>query len=186
MIRSILVSLLSLLPCLCMAQRSLEFYYLVHDHNGDELVRIIDGVCAASRSDAGKTVYFYMPNADDPVCLKLSGEGNEDYDRLVGELKARVSHGVYPEVDRQTVCDILSDGFAEFDKVSFNFYITPGFVQQSYGDAVISRLYWDMDLDRLPSGKCQVRVFTERGERIDDSKLFGRKTGGFPVVLGTY
>ena len=184
--KSLIISMLLLLPCLCMAQRSLEFYYLVHDHNGQELVKVVDGVRASALDNAGRTVYFYMPDGDTPHYFKVSAEDSEAYSKLTDELKARVSHTVYPDVDRQTVCDILSDGFASFDKVIFNFFVSSGFVQQSYGDAVISRLYWDMDLDSLPSGKCQIKVFSEQGDKINNSKLFGRKTGGLPVVIGTY
>lgn len=186
MMKSLLVLIMYLMPCLCLAQKSLDFYYLVHDHNGNELIAVINGVRDSYQGRDDRTVYLYMPDGDTPVYFALSKQEDKRYSTLIDEIRARVSHRVYPEGDRETVCNILSDGFGTFDKVCFNFYITSGFIQQSYCDAVISHLYWDIDLDKFPPGKCQINVFTQKGERIDTSNLFGRKTGNFPVKLGTY
>lgn len=184
---------LLLLPCLSRAQKTLEFYYFAHDHFGKELRKVVDEVRFTARYNESRTVIFYLANGNKPVYFKVSTDDEKAYSEFIEELNDQVSHLVYPEVDRQTICDILSggrflptSGFDSYDHVLLNYFISSSFVQQDFDDAVIGRLYWDMDLDQMPRSKCQIRIYCAPGERIKEDSLFGSKIGKIPVLLDTF
>lgn len=195
--RSFIFLALLLLPAMAMAQKSLELYYIAHDHYESSLKNVLDVVRRNARYNTDRTVVFYLANRDEPVYFQVSPDDERKYTRFMETLNAQTSHTVSPDVDRLMLIDMFSEGrflktkgFDSYDKVVFNFYINPSFVQMDYCDAVIGRLYWDMELATLPKGKLEVNIFhhADDGGKYREDKLFGRGRlmGGFEPLVDTY
>ena len=174
---------------------TLELYYIAHDHYETALSGILDQVRRNTRYSPERTVIFYLANGNTPVRLRVSPDDELDYENFRETLNAQTSHSVYPEVDRLMLIDMLSEGrfiptkgLDSYDRVVFNYYITPGFVAMDFCDAVIGRLYWDMEMAKLPRNKLEINIFHSPDERIDEDRLFGRKNfmNKFPVLVDSF
>jgi len=194
--RRYIVFLLLLSGLLAKAQsKTVELYYIAHDGHETALSEILDQVRRNARYNPDRTVVFYLANGNKPVWLRVRPEDELEYNRLRETLNEQTSHNVYPEVDRLMLIDIFSEGrtvpeigFDSYDRVVFNYYITSGFVAMNYCDALIGRLYWDMELDKLPRTKLEINIFHSPDEKINEDKLFGRKNlmGKFPILVDSF
>lgn len=194
----VLLILLSLVgPFLCRAQKTLEVYYIAHDHYESSLSSILNVVRQNSRYNTDKKVLFYLANIDKPEWFFLSPKDDQDYQKFMGELNGQTSHNVYPDIDRLKLIEILSDksvtkgiGLGAYQSVVFNYYITPSFAMMEYCDAVIGRLFWDLDMGSIPREKLEINIYhhSDDGYSYDENQLFGRKNllNGFPVLIDTY
>ena len=175
--------------------RSLELYYIAHDHYETAISSILDQVRRNTRYSPHRTVIFYLANGNLPVRVRVSPDDETEYEAFRDILNSQTSHNVYPEVDRYMIMDMLSEGkyiptkgFDEYDKVVFNYFITPGFVAMDFCDALIGRLYWDMELSRIPRNKLEINICHSPYDKIDEDRLFGRKNliGNFPVLVDSF
>lgn len=175
--------------------KSLELYYIAHDHYETAITGILDQVRRNTRYSPERTVIFYLANGNLPVRVRISPDDELEYEAFRETLNSQTSHNVYPEVDRYMLMDMLSEGkfiptkgFDDYDKVVFNFYITPGFVAMDFCDALIGRLFWDLELAKLPRNKLEINIFHSPHEKIDEDRLFGRKNliGNFPVLVDSF
>ena len=55
-------------------------------------------------------------------------------------------------------------------------------------DALIGRLYWDMDMQTLGKRKLEINIFHNPDIRVDENKLFGRKNliEQFPYLVDSF
>lgn len=175
--------------------KSLEFYYIAHDHYETRISSVLSVVHDNASNDPDRTVVFYLANGYKPLIHLVSRGDQDDYLAFVEELNSRTSHPVMPNIDRDEILDVLSgkkllntEGFKSYNKVTFNFFVTPGFVSMDYGDTLIGGLFWAMDLDELPLNVLQINVFHSPEEQLTEDRLFGRKklTGDFPVQISTF
>ncbi len=185
------------IPALCAAQRSLELYYIAHDHFESSLTEMIELTRRNARYDDSRTVVCYLSNGNTPVFFKISPEDERAFQEFRTILNEQTSHSVYPDVDRLMIIDIFSEGrflptkgFDSYDKVILNFFINQSFVQMDYCDAVIGRLFWAMDLSSMPKNKLEINIFHHPEDLGDysDEKMFGRKNylGGFEPLVDSY
>lgn len=186
-----------LLPLLCSAQKTVELYYIAHDHYESDLTNLLEIARRNARFNTGRTLVFYLADGNEPLYFRVGAEDDRDYTKFITKLNEQTSHNVYPDVDRLMLIDIFSEGrflptkgFDSYDKVIFNFYINPAFVLMEYCDALIARLYWDMELSSLPKDKLEINIFHHQddGGSYSEDKLFGRRRllGGFEPLIDTY
>lgn len=175
--------------------KSLELYYIAHDHYETTISTILEKVRADARNNPERTVVFYLADGPKSQFFKVSPEDEDAWIAFNDELVSRTAHPVTPLADRDAIMDLLTredimgdKGFDAFDRVVLNFYITPGFVSMDYGDTLIGGLYWNMDLASLPSDKLQINVFHAPDAKVSPDRLFGRKrlTGNFPVRISPF
>lgn len=175
--------------------KSIELYYITHDRDETAIAKILDQVRRNVRYNPDRTVIFYLANGNNPYKLRVRPEDEIEYDRFREALKAQTLHNVHPEVDRLMLIDLFAEGralptrgFDAYDKVVFNFFITPGFVEMNYCDALIGRLFWDMELDKLPRAKLEINIYHSPAYRLDEDKLFGRKNliKNFPILVDSF
>ena len=175
--------------------KSLEVYYIAHDHYETTLTRILEQVHRNARYNPERTVIFYLANGNSPVRMLVSPEDEQVFEFFIEMLNSQTSHSVYPEVDRLMLMDMLSEGrfiptkgFDGYDRVVFNYYITPGFVSMDFCDALIGRLYWNMDMRTLRKGRLEINIFYNPDSRIDENRMFGRKglMDQFPILVDTF
>ena len=189
--------LLLLVPVLVRAQKSLELYYIAHDHYEAQLSDILKEVRQNARYNSSKTVIYYLANVDSPKYVVVSPNDEKEYQSFIEELNNQSSHNIYPEVDRMKLMELLSSpiitggkDLSSFENVVFNFYINPTFAIMSYGDSIIGRLYWDMELDSVPRSKLEINIYHhgDDGYDYDEKHLFGRQDllNGFPVLIDTF
>lgn len=194
-IKYILILGMLLLPSSRLLGKSLELYYIAHDHYETTITRILEQVRRNARYNTDRTVIFYLANGNSPVRMLVSPNDEQDYDFFIEMLNSQTSHNVYPEVDRLMIMDMLSEGrfiptkgFDDYDSVVFNYYITPGFISMDFCDALIGRLYWDMDMQTLGKRKLEINIFHNPDIRVDENKLFGRKNliEQFPYLVDSF
>ncbi|MBR4827006.1 MAG: hypothetical protein IKZ91_03885 [Bacteroidales bacterium] len=175
--------------------KTLEVYYIAHDHYETRLSDILDQVRRNTRYNPDRTVIFYLANGNKPVRVLVSPDDETEYNSFRETLNSQTSHNVYPEVDRYMLIDMLSEGkyvpakgLDSYRKVVFNYFITAGFVAMDFCDALIGRLYWDMEMDKIPRNKIEINIFHSPDDRIDEDRLFGRKNliGNFPVLVDSF
>ena len=180
----VLTVIAALLPFLLYG-RQLEVHYVAHDHYEVVLGKMLAAVWSDAKSDPEKTVVLYLANGDEPVVLVSTSEDKTDIDGFINELNSRTRHSVYPESDRLYIMEKLAGeewggpGFDGFSKVVFNFYINKSFVETEFCDALIARLYWDLELGSLPKGSLAVNVLYPREsgniQALKASALFGKE-----------
>lgn len=175
--------------------KTLELFYIAHDRHEAELTEILDQVRRNARYNPDRTVVFYLANGGAPLKVWVRPEDELEYNRFREKLNEQTSHNVYPEVDRLMLIDIFSEGrtipmkgFDAYDRVMLNYYITPGFIAMNYCDALIGRLYWDMELDKMPRNKLEINIYHSPEDKIDENKLFGRKNlmKNFPILVDSF
>ena len=195
--KALLLALLLLVPVLVRAQKSLELYYVAHYHYENQITDILNVVRQNARYSSFKTVVFYLSNIDKPQYVVISPKDDKEYQDFIAELNSQSTHNVYPEIDRMKLLQILSDkaltdGYElkDCEGLVFNFYINPTFAMMGYCDAVIGRLYWDLDLNSVSRDKLEVNIFhhSDDGYKYDVNQLFGRKNllNGFPVLVDSF
>ena len=175
--------------------KSLELYYIAHDHYETVLSGIIEAVHSYVRDNPDRKVVFYLSNGNSPKYLLASKNDSESFAAFINELKSSTSHLVAPNKDRDALLSFMSsgdvlpaNGLEGFDKVVLNFFISQNFVMKEYGDALIGRLFWDMELAQLPDGKLEVNILCPKEEKIDVSQMFGRMNlmNKFPISVNVY
>lgn len=185
--------LMLLLPVAANAQNKLEFYYIAHNQYEVALTALLDDIRLDARYDNNRRVIFYLSNRKDPVYLVVSPNDEKEYEIFRDALNSQSSHTVYPEVDRMKIMELFSTGnaiptigFSSYDRVVFNFYVNRGFVEMEYGDSLIGRLYWDMDLASLP--RKDVNVYYPSSEEVNEDKVFGQKNlfGDYEPLINTF
>ncbi len=193
----LICTLALLLPLLCAAQKTVELYYVAHDHFEKQISDVLDLVRRNARYNPDRTVVFYLANRGTPEYFKVSPEDDRKYDKFMETLNSQTSHTVSPADDRLIILDLFSEGrflgskgFDGYDRVVLNFYINPSFVQMDYCDELIGRLYWDMDLASLPAGKLEINIYHHEydGGKYDEGKLFGRRRllGRFEPLVDSF
>ena len=192
-----LILMLLLVPFISRAQQSLELYYIAHDHYETQLTNILKEVRQNARYNTSKTVLFYLSNVDSPKWMVVSPNDEKEYKSLIEEINGQSSHNIYPEVDRMKLIELLSSPkitggkeLSSYESVVFNYYINPTFAVMSYGDSIIGRLYWDLDLDSVPRNKLEINIYyhSDDGFNYNEKQLFGRQNllNGFPVLIDTF
>ena len=175
--------------------KSLELYYIAHDHYETKISSILEKVRADARNNPERTVLFYLADGHKSQFFRVSPDDEDAWIAFYDELVSRTAHPVTPLTDRDAIMDLLTGedilgdkGFDAFDRVALNFYITPGFVSMDYGDTLIGGLYWNMDLANLSPDKLQINVFHAPAVKVSPDRLFGRKrlTGNFPVRISPF
>ena len=175
--------------------KTLELYYIAHDHYETAISSILSGVRNDARNNPDRAVVFYLANGSEPMYFLVSPEDDDAWSAFNDELNAKTAHPVSPLKDRDTIMSIMagedclpSKGFDEYDKVILNFFVTPGFVSMDYGDTLIGGLYWNMDLDNLPASVLKINVLPSPDGELNANRLFGRKklTGQFPVRISSF
>ena len=195
--RVVFIVVAILIPALCFAQKTLELYYIAHDHFETALTEMLELTRRNARYDDTRTVVYYLSNGNTPNYFKVSPNDERAFQEFRTVLNEQTSHSVYPDVDRLMIMDLFSEGrflptkgFDSYDKVIFNFYINQSFVQMDYCDAVIGRLYWAMDLASLPKGKLEINIFHHPDDqgKYTDEKMFGRKhfMDGYEPLVDSY
>ena len=191
----VILFLFLLIPVKGLAQKDLEFYYIAHDQHEVALTAMLDDVRKNVRYDGNRIVIFYLANGNSPRLHFVSSDDEKEYELFRSELNSQDSHNVFPEVDRQKIIELFSlgeklpaKGFDAYNRISFNFYVNKAFIDMEWGDEVIGRLYWDMELSALPKGKIQYKVYYPSGDRVNEDKIFGRKKlfGGFEPLVNTF
>lgn len=194
--------LLCLLPSLAAAQsQSLEFIYIAHDRTTpvNALCERLTEVYDYASQDEGQGVVFYLANADSPriVRMNLPGDNREDLAGLLGELRYKSAHEIYPDVDQEEIVelfntlDFLNDsGRPAFSTFTMTWYVTPTFWSLGYNEALIARLYFTLDLGSLPSNYFNMDIWHARddGLKYDEALPFGPKKlcGDNPFFLLEY
>ena len=184
-------------PIVCSAQKTLEFFYVAHDRYERDISEELDKIRRNARFNEYRTVVFYLANGGSPKFFKVSPDDDRQYTTFMETLNGQTSHNVYPDVDRLMILELLSNGrtvprkgLDGYERVSFNFYINPGFVQMNYCDAVIGRLFWDMEMDKLPRNAFEINIYHHKDDGGDyrEDKLFGRKglLGNFEPIVDTF
>lgn len=173
--------------------KKLEVYYIAHDKHEAEITDILEQVRRNARYNPERKVIFYLASGNRPVFMTVGPDDETNYLTFRGKLNEQTSHNVYPEVDRLMLIDLLSKGLSTkgldaYERVVFNYYITPGFVALNYCDALIGRLYWDMELDKMPRNKLEINIFYSQEDKINEDKLFGRKNlmKNFPILVDSF
>lgn len=179
------------------AQKTVELYYIAHDHYENLLTDVLKEVHQNNRYNNNKVVIFYLPNGANPIWMRVSPKDDKEYEYLINALNEQTSHPVFPEVDRQKIIEIFSDkdvrdgkGFIGCESVSLYFYINPGFATMGYCDAVISRICWDLELGSLPKNVVEINIYHHQfdGYNYNELKLFGRQNlmKDFSVMIDTF
>jgi len=193
----LLMLLLCLSTLVLRAQKSFELYYVAHEHYESSLMGILNEVRQNARYNTNKVVVFYLANTDHPEWFVVSPNDDKSYQKFMAELGGQTSHNVYPEVDRLKLIEILSSkdlnggrDLSAFGELAFNFYINPTFAMMDYCDALIGRMYWDLDLASIPRERLEINIYyhSDDGYTYDENQLFGRKNlmNGFPVLFDTF
>ena len=193
LIITVLVALMA--AALQAGAKTLELHYIAHDHNETDLAAILDRVRSNTRYNEDRVVIFYLANGNQPLRLRVSPQDDLAYSEFRETLISQTSHNVYPEVDRYMIMDMLSEGrfiptkgFDDYDRVVFNYYINEGFVAMDFCDALIGRLFWDLEMNKIPRNKLEINIFHAPGQRTQEDRLFGRKNlmGSFPVLVDSF
>lgn len=182
--RFVLAVIAVLLPFV-LSGRQLDVYYIAHDHYESTLSKLVTTIWNTATADPGRTVVVYLANGDEPCVMVSPSQEGSDLEAFVSTLNSRSQHNVYPESDRKFFIEKLSGtewggpGFGNFDRVVFHFYINRSFVEMGYCNALIARLYWDMEMASLPKGKLAIKIYYPRedGElqKVKASSLFGKE-----------
>lgn len=196
--RILLLTVFLLLPMMLLAQKkTLELYYIAHDHYETALSELLDVVRRNARYNEDRTVIYYLADGHTPHYFRLSPSDEEKYTEFIETLNAQSSHNIYPDEDRLFLIDIFSregvvpsKGFDAYDSVIFNYYITESFLMMDYCDALIGRLFWDMDMASIPKNKLEINIFHQPDSKMiyTVQKMFGRKNllKGFPVLIDSF
>lgn len=175
--------------------RTVELYYVAHDDDGVVLSGIIEAVHNFVRNDQNRKVVFYLSNGNNPKCVLASKDDSKDFAGLIDELKSGYSHPVAPKLDMGNLLAVLSSGsvlpeggLLDLDKLVLNFFISRNFVAREYCDAIIGRLFWNMELSQMPESKLEINILHPKSETLDASSLFGSANlmNQYPVTLNEY
>lgn len=178
-----LILLLLLVTLSVRAQKDLEFYYIAHNQDEVSLSVMLDDVRKVARYNSGLKVVYYLANGSSPLYHVVSPDDGDEYDAFRHELNSRSSHTVYPEVDRKAIIDMFSGGyplktvgFDSYNKVTFNFCVTSSFFNMGWGDGLIGRLFWEMEMDKLPKGKIAFNIYypADEKDQVNENNIFGR------------
>lgn len=185
-----------LLPLAALAQsQSLEFVYVAHDRSTPVNVlceRLKENIYDYAVQDESQAVIIYLANADAPriVRINLPGDNRDDFDNLLGELRYKSAHEIYPDVDQEEIVklfdevDFLTDsGRPSFISFKMTWYVTPTFWSLGYNESLIARLFFTLDLGSLPGSYFNLEVWHYRndGLKYDEEMPFGPKN-----LLGDY
>ena len=142
-----------------MAQgQSLQFYYIMKDHNikVTPLVEEIRDIYDFARVEKTSAAIFYLANWDEPIIVKLNlpGDNRNDMDKIFEALVTKSETTVNPSSDLEHITRLFDEiplvdasGKPTFTRVEFNYYVTPTFWDLTYNEQVIAALYFVMDMD---------------------------------------
>ena len=139
-------------------QQSLQFYYIMKDHNikVNPLVQELRDIYDFARVEKSSAAIFYLANWDEPIIVRvnLPGDNRDDMEKLFEALVTKSETTVNPSSDLEIITRLFdeiplvgADGKKEFSRVEFNYYVTPTFWDLSYNEQVIAALYFVMDMD---------------------------------------
>ena len=175
--------------------RTVELYYIAHDDDGTVLSGLIDAVHSFVRNDQDRKVLFYLSIGSNPKFVLASRDDSKEFASFIKELTSGSTHPVSPKLDMGNMLAILSSGnmlpaggLQDLDKLVLNFFISRNFVARGYGDEIIGRLFWDMELSQIPDGKLEINILHPKKETLDAAALFGSANliNQFPVTLNEY
>lgn len=184
--------ILTVLPFVASAQdQSLEFFYIAHDRSTpvNDLCERLEYVYETALSYEDNAVIFYLPNYDQPIVVKvnLPGDNRDDFKKIISELRVKVSHEIYVDVDVATITDIFNtydfitdDGNPRFSSVNLCWYVNPDFWLFQYNESLLSRLYFTLDMNQYHKmGYVTTEIWHAEGdglkEKIDRRRPFGSK-----------
>ena len=191
-----------LLPLTALAQsHSLEFIYVAHDRSTpvNALCERLTEIYDYAVQDESQSVIFYLANADAPriVRMNLPGDNRDALADLMGELRYKSAHEIYPDVDQEEIVrlfdevDFLTDtGRPSFTSFKMTWYANPTFWSLGYNESLIARLFFTLDLGSLPGSYFNMEVWHARndGLKYDEELPFGPKNlcGDYPFFLLEY
>lgn len=198
--------ILMLLPYVASAQeQSLEFYYIAHDRTTpvNDLCDRLEFIHETAMSFEDRATIFYMPAYKEvgfdeegypvfePLVVKvnLPGDNRDDFKKIISELRVKMAHESYIDVDIKTITDLFNqeaydfineDGEPKFSSVTFCWYVTPEFWLFKYNETLIANLYFTLDMNPYhKSGYMTTEIWHAKGDGIekyvDRSKPFGSK-----------
>lgn len=200
----VLTLVLSLFGAVIFAQelnKKLNFIYIAHDHSTpvDKLCDRLSDLYQTAKYEKDIAVIFYLPNSDEPKVVKMNlpGENPDDFPDILGELIQKSSHEVFPEVDIEKIPSIFNetdfvDAFGNPQFASFNitYYINPTFWMLGYNESIIAKLYFTLELDKLPKSYFKMQIWHSKddGLIVDEKQPFGTKNlcSGFNFLLLGY
>ena len=191
-----------LLPLSALSQtQSLEFVYVAHDRTTpvNALCERLTEIHDYAMQDESMAVIFYLANADAPriVRMNLPGDNRDDLGGLLGEIRYKSAHEIFPDVDQEEIVrlfdevDFLNDsGNPSFTSFKMTWSVNPTFWSLGYNESLIARLFFTLDLGSLSGGYFNMEVWHARndGLKYDEEMPFGPKNlcGDYPFFLLEY
>ena len=168
--------------------KTLDFIYIAHDHTTpvDELCDRLSDLYQTAKYEKDVAVIFYLPNSDQPKIVKMNlpGENPDDFADLLGDLRYKSAHEVFPEVDIEKIPAIFNEtdfidasGNPRFSSFTMTYYVNPTFWKLGYNEAVIASLYFSLELGKLPKSYFKMQIWHSKddGLRCDENAPFGTK-----------
>ena len=140
--------------------REINFIYIHHttDTPVQDLCKRLDTEFKdAKRFD--KPLIIYLANAETPyvATVGIDGVDQEGFDNIVYALQEKRYHPVEPSADVLNIIKLfneddflLSSGKPKYTSMTWQFYISQDFWNAGYNEQIIAKLYYSLDLDRLP------------------------------------
>ena len=181
-----------LMPLVASAQyQSFELYYIAHDRTTpiSDLCDKLEEAYDYALRDTSSAVVFYLPNAKEPIVIKvnLEGDNSQEFPRLISELRSKSFHIIDVTTDLSTITEIMnendflnSDGSPYYSSMKFYWYVNQEFWLFQYNETLISSLYFQLDLDNYhKTGYVSTEIWHADGdgveELIDKKEPFGAK-----------
>ena len=134
----------------------------------------------------GDPLIIYLPNGNNPYVASVGINGVEDtkYDNIIKELQVRRYHSVDPRNDVVKIVELFDkndflyeSGMPKYSSMTWQFYIDQDFWDANYNEHIIAKLYFTLDLDKLPSDYLHLMLFYHGEEEFvyDQDNVFGIK-----------
>ena len=141
------------------------------------------------RGEYGNELIFYMSNGENPIIVKVNtkDDNRDDFDDvLISDLRSQMSNEINPSFDVDTILKIFSkndfvneNGVLKYKEVFLHFYVTDYFWERGYGESLISKLHFTLDIEKIREENdysLEFKVFFPDDERNIDvvkEKNFG-------------
>lgn len=170
------------------ASKVLSFYYIAHDHNEYSIEDALKRARDRALSSPDETMFFYLANDDSPLLMRVGNGDQKQFEEFIETLKSSSEHSVSSDVDKMQILQLFSKdiAFGDFDRIVLNFYINPDFVRRGFCESIIGRLFWDLELDGMPSSRLEINLFHHFDDEFNYSaKVFDKNKylGSFPYNI---
>lgn len=167
--------------------KSLEFYYIAHDRSTpvNDLCARLEEIYEIAMSYDDYAVVFYLPNANEPIIIKMNlpGDNRAEFRNLISDLRLKSFHEIYADLDRETITELFNtydfideSGNRTYSSVLWCWYVNPDFWQFKYNETLIAALYFNFEIEKYTDYvSVQIWHAAEDGIQVDADWPFGTK-----------